>query len=91
MSELSNEKRIFARIHLGSEFLLHLKDKEYTGNVSNISLGGLHLRNIQPELPNACIGQQIELFFTEDPERTGIKCEIKHRDDTGIGVSFCQI
>lgn len=91
MTELSNEKRIYARIHLDSEFIFYLKGKEHTGNVSNISLGGLHLRNIQPQLLNACIGQQIELFFEEGFEKTGIKCEIKHLDAIGIGVSFYEI
>ena len=63
MTESTNEKRNYARVPLGNTFLLRLKGKEYSGNTSDISPGGLHLVEIQPELSSNSLGQQVELFL----------------------------
>ena len=90
MTESTNEKRNFTRVPLGNSFLLRLQDSEYTGKTVDISPGGLRLVEIEPEISRKALGQQGILFFQESVKKEGIKCEIKHIDDLGVGVSFCE-
>ncbi len=88
MTESNSEKRHHPRIPVNSSFLLHLNEEEYSGDVSNISIGGLLLGEIQPNLSQSYIGQQCELFFKTNNESKGIKCEIIHMEESGVGVLF---
>ncbi len=88
MTEPNSEKRHHPRIPVNSRFLLHLKEEEYSGYVSNISIGGLLLGEIQPNLSQSCIGQQCALFFNKNDESKEIKCEIVHMEESGVGVMF---
>ncbi len=90
MTEPNSEKRHHPRIPLNSRFLLHLNEEEYSGYISNIGIGGLLLGEIQPNLPQSCIGQQCELFIKKNDESKRIKCEIKHLGESGVGVIFCE-
>ncbi len=90
MTELNSEKRNHSRIPIDNKFLLHLNGKEYCGYFSNISPGGLLLEEIEPKLSNTSVGQHGELFFHGNSNKQGIKCEIRHLGNSGVGVRFCE-
>ena len=89
MTTVIDEKRVYPRVPLNSQFILHLQGKKYSGSVINVSLAGLKLAGIKPEITQANIGQSAELFFNETEAAVGVKCRLNHINSAGVGVSFC--
>ena len=89
MTTVFNEKRAYPRVPLNSQFILHLQGEKYSGSVANISLVGLKLTNIKPEIAQSNIGQSVELFFDESDAATSVKCRFSYIDSNNAGVSFC--
>ncbi|MCK5355614.1 MAG: PilZ domain-containing protein [Methyloprofundus sp.] len=91
MTKPNNEKRHFPRFPLNSCLTIQLGGTKYTGHSSDVSLGGLFLTELQPKLTDISLGQLGELFHYQNDERIQMKFEVKHLNDTGIGLNFIEV
>ncbi|MFN2533011.1 MAG: PilZ domain-containing protein [Pyrinomonadaceae bacterium] len=91
-----NDRRRFPRYYVTSRVTLAIEDESLNesiglGEPSDISLGGLRVRNL-PKCPNVKVGDQLGLLLVDSDDALSLRGEVVHHGtpDT-FGVEFRDI
>lgn len=96
MSKINTDadRRIHVRAPLELEYHLAVGDKSYTGITGNVSLGGVYLKKISPELQKTDFARSAELTLQLNSDVIILNCQIVYICGDavpcleGIGVAF---
>jgi len=95
MNSKKNELRKHGRVAIDLDYFFALNNQEFSGRISNLSLGGAYLATINPKLPATSTSQQGNLKIKCKNGWTEIKCNIVYIGNKdlegldGVGVAFC--
>lgn len=91
------EKRKHPRFSIGNQYTIILNGNHYKGIIGNISLGGVYLSTISPEITLDSIFQDCEITMNLDKTEISLPCSIsfiapKHSQiGNGVGIAFSTV
>ncbi|MBT4837745.1 MAG: PilZ domain-containing protein [Methylococcales bacterium] len=73
-------------------YMLIINDDNFTGEIDNISIGGVLLRSINKSVEKNHFHQPAKLTLTSAKNRKfKVNCKLIHRSSIGIGIQFSRL